>query len=320
MEELVSVIVPVYNVEKYLNRCIESILNQTYKNIEIILIDDGSTDNSGKMCDEYKIKDARIKVIHKENGGLSDARNVGLSTATGDYVTFIDSDDDIKFDYVEYLYDLIKKYDVKMSICSYNIVWPKKIVNIGKYYEEKKLTKLESLSRLLCEKGFGVSSCAKMYKKDLFKNVTFPKGKLCEDNGTTYKLIDQCEFIAYGEIPKYNYYKRNDSIMNTNFKLEKLDLIELSDIMCDYLEKYDELKEEIERKRFHCRSSILRQISESNNDKDYKTIIKKLMTDIKQLNIKKNKYFSFRDKMALYSLKFGYVPFKICWKIYSKLR
>lgn len=319
-EPLISVIVPVYNVENYLKNCLESIINQTYKNIEILLIDDGSTDNSGEICNQISNQDVRIKVYHKRNGGLSSARNYGLKKAIGKYITFIDSDDDIEIDYIEYLYYLIKKYKVDMSVCAYKVIFGNKIINLGKNYLEKNLTKIECLSKLLCEKGITVSACAKLYKKSLFQGIKFPEGKLCEDNGTTYKLIDQCEFIAYGEKPKYNYYKRNNSIMTSNFKINKLDLIELSDEMCDYLEKYDELRDEVQKKRFHCRISILRQISESQNDKEYKPLINSLCQEIKNLGIKKNKCFNLRDKMAFYSLKLGYIPFKINWKIYNKLR
>ena len=116
-QDLISVIVPVYNVENYLKRCLDSIINQTYQNIEIILIDDGSTDNSGNLCEDYKKIDNRIKVVHKTNGGLSDARNTGIKKAKGKYITFVDSDDYVEYDYVEYLYNLIKKYDTNISFC-----------------------------------------------------------------------------------------------------------------------------------------------------------------------------------------------------------
>lgn len=320
MNDLISVVIPVYNVEKYINECLESILNQTYKNLEIILVDDGTKDNCDKICDQYALKDKRIKVIHKKNGGLSDARNKGIEQATGKYITFIDSDDSVTIDYIEYLYNLIKKSDTDISICAHTVIAPQKNINFGKNYTDKILTKEECLKRMLCEEGFSVSAWAKMYKLDLFNNISFPKAKLCEDNGTTYKLIDKCTKISYGHESKYNYYRRAGSIMKSNFNLKKIDLIELSDEMCNYLEKYKSLESAINKKRFTCRCSILRQISESKNDKNYKELIKKIQLEIKRINLKGNKLLTTRDKVALYSLKLGYLPFKTIWKLYSILR
>ena len=115
----ISVILPVYNVEKYLRQCLDSVINQTYKNLEIILVNDGSTDNSGKICEEYALNDERIKVIHKENGGISSARNAAIDIAKGQYITFIDSDDDVELDYIDYLYDILKKFNL-ISYIHYN--------------------------------------------------------------------------------------------------------------------------------------------------------------------------------------------------------
>ena len=121
-EDLITIVIPIYKVEKYLDKCIKSVINQTYKNLEIILVDDGSPDNCPKKCDEYEKKDTRIKVIHKENGGLSDARNAGIDIAKGKYITFIDSDDYVSEDYVEYMYNLLKQNNTKMSTCETQVV------------------------------------------------------------------------------------------------------------------------------------------------------------------------------------------------------
>ena len=122
-EELISVILPIYNVEKYLEKCLKSVINQTYKNLEIILVDDGSKDNSPQICDEYAVKDKRIVVIHKSNGGLSDARNAGIEIAKGKYIALIDSDDYVEKDYVQFLYQLIKENNAEMSICSHTVLY-----------------------------------------------------------------------------------------------------------------------------------------------------------------------------------------------------
>ena len=323
MNDLISIIIPVYNVEKYLSNCIDSVIKQTYKNIEILLINDGSTDTSEEICNKYKIKDERIIVLNKKNGGLSDARNVGIKNARGKYITFIDSDDDIDMEYVEYLYSLLCKYNVDMSIAAYSVVSKNKIINIGEGYKEEVFDTSECLDRLLCEKGFTVSSCAKMYDKTLFENVEYPKGKLCEDNGTTYKLIMKCKKVAYGNKSIYNYYKRENSIMTSKFNMKKLDLIELSDKMCDDIESvYPELKPSTDKKRVTSRFSILRQILGEKLNQEQTIVVKQLEDYLKtrKCQILKNSKIDKRDKIALISLMFGDKFFVFAWKIYTKLK
>lgn len=320
--DLVSVIIPVYNVEDYLDNCINSVINQSYKNLEIILVDDGSTDSCSKKCDNWRKKDKRIKVIHKENGGLSSARNVGIDLSTGSYITFIDSDDDIEYDYIEYLYSLIKKYNAKMSICSYSVI-KNKVTNWGINLEEKNLSTVECLDNLLCEKGFSVSACAKMYEKTLFDDIIFPDGKVCEDNGTTYKLIMKCANIAYGNKSKYNYYIHDNSITTSSFNEKKLDLIELVDAMCEEIMKvYPELINSVEKKKCSARFSILRQILESKNSNEYNHIQKDVIKYLKKnkKNIFYNPKSSKRDKIAIILLLINKNLFNYCWKIYSKIK
>ncbi len=173
MKDLITVVVPVYKVEKYIDRCVTSIINQTYKNLQIILVDDGSPDNCGKICDEYAKKDNRIEVIHKENGGLSDARNAGINIAKGKYIAFVDSDDYVANDYIEYMYKILKKENAKISICELQIVWKntkieektnlqenKEIEKNRKIKENEvqKLTSKQALENLLYSQGIDVSA------------------------------------------------------------------------------------------------------------------------------------------------------------------
>lgn len=192
MEELISVIVPIYNVEKYLNKCIESIINQSYSNLEIILVDDGSKDSSGIMCDSYILKDKRIKVIHKENGGLSDARNVGLDKAKGEYIVFIDSDDWIDEKMIEILYNIIKKNNSDISICDYFLAYNEEIQTQKEDIEIINLSNIEAL-KTIYDKDLGVCMIVawnKLYKRNLFKDdIRYPYGKIHEDEFTTYKLL-----------------------------------------------------------------------------------------------------------------------------------
>ncbi len=320
--DLISVIVPIYNVEKYLNRCIDSILNQTFTNLEIILINDGSTDDSGKICNEYLKKDKRIKVYHKSNGGLSSARNEGINRAKGKYVTFIDSDDNIESDYVMQLYNLIKKYDVDLSITPYNVIYDKKKINIGDKYPECVMTTSECLDRLLCGAGFDVSACAKLYLRKLFKNISFPEGKLYEDNGTTYKLVMKCKKIAYNNKAGYNYYIREDSITTQEFNERKLDLLEMVDNMCNsIIAEYPDLFDAVLKKRIEANLSIYRQIVfvKSDDLKKIKKEIKEYLLSKRNLLFRKSK-LSFRDKVGLLSLQFGDCFFKTSWKCYSFIK
>lgn len=217
---LISVIVPCYNVEEYLPKCIESILSQTYKNLEILLVDDGSPDNSGRICDEYAGKDCRIRVIHKENGGLSDARNVALDVMKGEYVTFIDSDDYVAEDYVEILYRLIAKYGVQMSV-----VWHQTFADgtvppvCHEPVSEHILCGWEALEGMFYQRTFDTAAWAKMYHCSLFSDgVRYPEGWLYEDLPTTYRLIMKCSRIAFGEHRNYFYRIRNTSIEGSPFK------------------------------------------------------------------------------------------------------
>ena len=320
-EPLVSVIVPVYNVEKYLRRCLESVINQTYKKLEIILVDDGSTDRSGEICDEYAKKDKRIKVIHKENGGLSSARNVGADVARGEFACYVDSDDKITKDYVSYLLGLIKEYNTDVAIATYSIVTKSnRYIGNEKETERLKLSEEDALRALLLENLFTVSANAKMYSKKLYKSIRYPVDKLCEDNGTTYKFIMKNHGAAVGNKSVYYYYKNDESIMMGKFTLKKIDLIDLVDEMCrDIVYKFANLKPYTDRRKVIARFSILRQICSGSMNDETRMIAKKMRKYI--LSRKKiilgSDIYSKRDKIAALSLLLGLRFFGLSWKLYS---
>lgn len=215
LQPLISVIVPCYNVEEYLPKCIESILNQTYRNLEILLVDDGSPDNCGRICDEYAAKDSRIRIIHKKNGGLSDARNAALDVMTGEYVTFIDSDDYVSDDYVEYLYKIIKESGVKLSVSSYQTFVDDSSAEIctNNPLFVKIVHTNDALTGMFYQQIFDTSAWAKMYHRSLFSDgIRYPKGWLYEDLPTTYRLMMKCDYIAFGNYRSYFYRIRNTSI------------------------------------------------------------------------------------------------------------
>ena len=332
---LISLIIPVYNVEKYLRACLDSVLNQSYKNLEIILVNDGSTDSSRLICEEYKLRDSRIKLINQKNKGLSSARNVGIKAATGEYLSFVDSDDELRKDYVSYLYSLIKKSStkktpVKISICPHYLKKESgELKNFNSENFPSRLFSVETaLKNMLNERGFNLQSTSKLFSRDLFKKIRFPEAKLHEDVGTTYRLflesaeLNENSKAAFGRVPEYVYNLHSSSITNKKFDSKKLDLIELTDKMCDEIdEKYLNLKKTTNLRRVHARFSILRQIIHETNKSDkLKKLEKSLIDYIKENKnwILKNPEASKRDKLAFYSLLLGKNFFKFSWNLYEK--
>lgn len=224
-EELISIVVPVYNVEDYVERCAKSIFNQSYSNLEIIFIDDGSTDSSGKICDTFE-KDKRVTVIHKENGGLSSARNAALPYLHGNYVTFIDSDDWVEPNFVKLMHDNAVKYKAEISAVGYFIAPEKKQAYsyFGKDVSCKVMSNKEALSTFLLHDGLGVTVWGKLYKTSLWDTVKCPEGKLHEDQYTTYKLLDLANRIVFDKHPMYYYYERSNSIGHSAFSNRSYDL------------------------------------------------------------------------------------------------
>lgn len=221
----ISVIIPVYNAEKYLYRCIDSVINQTYNNLEIILVDDGSTDSSGKICDLYKAKDERIKVIHKKNGGQSTARNRGIESSSGDYIVFVDSDDWIAEDIYEHCIQLAEReqcdvVDFKVAFTSGEVEklqW--KTSYATELIEEKEILRNYLLKGQTETAPF--SPCRKLYKRSLFEKIRFPEGKINEDIATNYRILMNCRKLV--ETNKIGYYYFQNSASTTRNGLRKRD-------------------------------------------------------------------------------------------------
>ena len=322
-EDLISIVIPVYKVEKYLEKCVESVINQTYKNLEILLVNDGSPDNCPKICDEYAQKDNRIKVIHKENGGLSDARNAGIDVATGKYITFIDSDDYISNDYVEYMYNLAKKHNAQIATCEFEIVYLEdELKNNSEYIEDiEVLTPRDFFYNMLFAKRSDVTACAKLYEIELFKEIRYPKGVVYEDTATTYKLIEKCNKIATGNKKCYFYFTRPNSISKMcGFNKNEIDYIKNTDEMLKYLQnKYPDLEQAIDRFDLYANFRILRLLlfTKPRNKKMEKEIFRKIKN--KRMKVLKYKDTPKRDKMAIVLSFFGLSIFKFSWLIYSKM-
>ena len=210
----ISVIVPVYNVEKYLERCLKSIISQTYKKFEVILVDDGSTDSSGTLCDEYKQVDDRIKVLHKKNGGLSSARNIGIEYSKGEYLTFIDSDDYVAPNYLEVLMQLVEQYEAPVATVKSIKTNTSEFVSC-KNGKEKLFSTSEAMFQMCINEWFGVSAWAKLYHRDVFASYRFPDGKLYEDMLTIPYVIAQSKYVASSNQELYYWYERPGSITHS---------------------------------------------------------------------------------------------------------
>lgn len=237
----ISVIVPIYNVEQYLHKCIDSIVNQTYHNLEIILVDDGSPDQCGKICDEYAEKDSRIIVIHKPNGGLSEARNAGLNIAKGDYILFVDSDDWLETNACESVINFAKDHNA--DIVTFGVIFvqdgKKTYSHFGLKGKVSPSDCIKGMVYQIHENGIYNYAVNKLYSKVLFKSIRYEKGKLAEDQGTTYKLFHNAHNIWVCEMNLYNYFQRDNSISRVQFNSKLMaDRIELWIERLAFIEKY----------------------------------------------------------------------------------
>lgn len=223
MDKLISIIVPIYKVENYIHKCIDSLVNQTYKNIEIILVDDGSPDNCGKICDKYANRDERIKVIHKENGGLSAARNDGMDICRGEYIMFVDSDDYISYSFCEDLMNAIVENDADIAICNVNRFVESEPVKEDKIELETKVyNSKETIYNLISVGDYYDCAWGKIYSRKILEGIYFPVGRIYEDSATTYKLYYKASKVAVLNAKHYYYLtKRADSIVGTTYTKKK---------------------------------------------------------------------------------------------------
>lgn len=273
----ISIVVPVYNVEEYLSRCVESILAQTYKNFEIILVDDGSTDNSGELCNQYEREHKEIRVIHKENGGLSDARNCGMNDARGSYITFVDSDDYIHPLYLELLVKGIQK-GADFSVCDFTEVYDgngirkiePNIVDIST------INAKDGLIEILYQKFHDVAAWGILLPLSLAQKYPFPKGRIFEDLYTTYQYYLDAKMVAFVRVSLYYYFRRTDSIMSIRNDTFITDLIDASNTVVENCQGYGanvELAAKGKRFSNYCRLLIQPSNLKSHYPKQYNHIV-----------------------------------------------
>lgn len=290
-EPLISVIVPVYNVEKYLRRCLDSIINQTYRNIEIILIDDGSTDGSEKICNEYVKKDKRAKVFIQDNMGVSSARNVGLKKAKGKYIAFVDSDDCIDVDYLRKLYSLIKNESGDVSIVGQKIIYEMDGNKCRARAERDATESVETFSGaeatelMLYQKKINSSLWGKLFRKELFDDVNFPNGMVHEDLLALYYIFKKAKRIILSDKILYFYYSRQGSLLNgKQFDRHTMDILEIMKMIeQDILKTRKNLLPAMESRRLNAELFVIRQIPKSA---EYLNIRKNIEYDIKKNRMK----------------------------------
>lgn len=274
---LVSVIVPVYNVDKFLKRCLESIKCQTYKNLEIIIVNDGSTDASGRICDEFEDIDKRVKVIHKKNGGLSDARNAGMNYSNGELICFVDGDDYLTLDCIEHLYDIMIRSDADISIgCYYKVLYEDNIPNSNQSFKVY-MNRDEALETLLYQKYFTTSAWGKLYKRRVLEGIKFPIDKLHEDVGTIYKVFSKAEGVVYSDKKIYAYVQRDESIISSNFTKKKMDYIEFTKEIVEFFKDDKRLFKAAVSRHFSACFQILVQIPKYEYKNEYKAIVSEII-------------------------------------------
>ena len=272
---LVTVIVPVYKVEKYLSRCVESVLSQTYSRLEIILVDDGSPDRCGEMCDEYRNKDQRVVVIHKENGGLSSARNAGIQISHGEFLCFVDSDDYIQSDMIEQLLKAALCRNTRISACDFTSDEHK--LQDGIMDEIKLYSAAEAIREILRDGEICTSAWAKLYEKSLFDEISFPEGKYYEDYATIYKLIHKAGSVAFAATKKYFYTINSGGITKSAFSLKHMDYFSISEELEAFSGRnYPELIPLVRNRCTDMAISLYRKLSAAEDRQRYEIEEKKL--------------------------------------------
>ncbi len=314
----VSIIVPVYKVEEYLKRCVDSILNQTFKDYELILVDDGSPDNCPKMCDEFAEKYSQIKVIHQKNGGLSAARNTGiewvLANSDSEWITFIDSDDWIHPQYLESLYEANKVNKTDISF-GYDMIAEKYIVK-NESVPKNEIYSIETEAAFIDKRLDSNAACSRLFRKYLFEDIRFPIGKLHEDRFTSYKAYFKVNKVSVVPFPVYYYFVNDTGIVHSEWSVGRMDDLEAAENQLEFFKtnNYDKAFVHILKEYIHLMIVSLRYLkSHKSYDKYEKIIKKKLRKTLKNHNEELG--MSFKNDFNTY--KYAY-PIRA--KIYNRIK
>ncbi len=297
---MVTIIIPIYNQIEYLRRCIDSVISQTYTDLEIILIDDGSSDGSDKICDEYNKIDDRFKVIHKENGGLSSARNIGLDICNGEYITFLDSDDYLSNNYIAHSLLLCEEYGSEISIMNMLYISEKMNDEVSGNNVERIniLTAEQAIENSLYQIQFSCCAPGKMYKADVLKDIRFPLNKLSEDLAICHKVLDRASQVVYSTKIGYYYRQQNSSIMHV-FNPRRLDALKWAKEIETFCKiKYPDIIAAAKCRTFNVSVHLMLDIPDEDNMRI--KYISKLWYEIERtrLDVLKCKKARFREKAA----------------------
>ena len=301
---LISVIIPIYNVEKYLDRCIASVVNQTYENLEIILVDDGSPDLCPQICDDWATKDFRVRVIHKANGGLSSARNTGLQNSVGEYIYFLDSDDWIELDMIQSLYEACAQNDVLLSVCGrYAFFEENNHIQIDKCpTRDEVVASTEFVAQMLTGNHCDSSACDKMFHRSLWNSFRFPEGRIYEDVAVMYKVVLSTSRIATIRRPLYYYRRHPNSIVTSSFTKKLFDYpINTRKLLEDISHNYSDLYEYACWTHIKALQNVIIKLAQADRA-EYKAYIcdyKQLVGELRSLRSvwKNSSIFSFHDKI-----------------------
>lgn len=307
--ELVTMIVPVYNVEKYLARCMDRIINQTYKNLEILLVDDGSTDQSGDMCDKYAEQDARIKVIHKENGGLASARNVALDKMSeGGYLTFVDSDDYIELDEIENMLKYAREYGADIVIGGFYIDSSYRTIPADIVDDITILQGPEELMKVyLTTQYVGGKVWNKLYAKELWSGVRFPLYRASEDNATSYKIFDRSTISMIIPERLYHYVMNPDSIEHKMIIEHQFASIEAAENRYSYIRsKYPDLENAANCDRWCIRTAMYKRLFMTNSQNRHKEVLNEWLDFFKKNQAPSEEYEKERNKILKHPYAYGW--------------
>lgn len=322
----ISILIPAYNVEKYISRCLRSIRRQTFQDYEVVIVDDGSTDKTKAIIDKASKQDPRIKLISQTNGGVSAARDRAIRESTGQYITFIDPDDYVSDDYLNFLYSLLQKngFRSKMSLCTIKDIFPETHSSIDHGDGTQATLSGKECLKLMCYNDRVDTSCyAKLTKRDLYfsdKFAGFPIDQIFEDMGTTYSLFEQCETVECGFVSKYFYEIRSQSITTSSFNKNKLDLLDMTDRMAESVVKtYPDLKQATQRRQLYARFSTLNQTLDIKGA-SIKSVQKDIINYIKshKKSVLQDPHTPKRDRLACLMLDFGLPFYRLVWNGYCR--
>ena len=320
-DPLISVIVPVYKAEGYLERCVGSIRNQTYRNLEIILVDDGSPDRSGEMCDALALEDSRIRVVHKENGGLASARNAGIDAMTGEYAAFVDSDDDIAPEMIRSLYDLCVQHQAQVACCGIERVNDQGHVN---YFNENVtdfllLTREGAMAELLENYRVTNSVCDKLIHKSVFDGLRLTEGYIYEDFDVMYRCLHRADRVVYTGAPYYQYYMSQGSILRSTFNAKQFDLVRAARKRLAFFEQeYPQMLDTVRVKFLEMGLEILYQ---SRNTPSCSQLRQELEADLrKMLKEYPNLPMGKNMKLKVLFFKMGTAAFVLFFDAYHRIK